>query len=215
MVSPGVEIPPWYGVRWHFLPDGYLSRRSLGLYDALIPTLYNQGMGGRVARAIARVLQEAGARRVLHAGCGTGRILAGLASRVTAAQLTGIDLSPFALERADRRLAGLQHRVILRQADAAALPFAEGAFDAVVLTHLLGHVPADVAADVLTEARRVLAPGGHMVSLDHSWHPRVPMPAGLQPGRARQLLGGLGALTVATGLATWQTGAQDRTRGQA
>jgi SAM-dependent methyltransferase len=46
-------------------------------------------------------------------------------------------------------------------ADVQALPFRDGAFDAVKATELLEHVP-DVAR-ALAECRRVLRPGGHVV----------------------------------------------------
>ena len=46
-------------------------------------------------------------------------------------------------------------------ADVQALPFRDGAFDAVKATELLEHVP-DVAR-ALAECRRVLRPGGHLV----------------------------------------------------
>ena len=46
-------------------------------------------------------------------------------------------------------------------ADVQALPFRDGAFDAIKATELLEHVP-DVAR-ALAECRRVLRPGGHLV----------------------------------------------------
>jgi SAM-dependent methyltransferase len=46
--------------------------------------------------------------------------------------------------------------------EAGALPFREGAFDAVKITEVLEHVPDAVAA--LRECRRVLRPGGRLVA---------------------------------------------------
>ena len=31
-----VDYPEWYLHRWHFLPEGYLSRRSAAAYEHLI-----------------------------------------------------------------------------------------------------------------------------------------------------------------------------------
>jgi len=50
-------------------------------------------------------------------------------------------------------------------ADASALPFADGSFDVVVSTLVLCSVPDQARA--LAEARRVLRPGGRLVFLEH------------------------------------------------
>ena len=52
-------------------------------------------------------------------------------------------------------------------ADVQALPFRDAAFDAIKVTELLEHVPVRAAA--LAECRRVLRPGGHLVSRRRSW----------------------------------------------
>jgi SAM-dependent methyltransferase len=55
------------------------------------------------------------------------------------------------------------------QVDITAMPFEEGAFDAIVCSHVLEHVPAD--ADAMAELHRVVRPGGWvvvMVPLDHT-----------------------------------------------
>ena len=66
-----------------------------------------------------------------------------------------------ALERA-RRL-GLPVQVV--QADAQALPFAEGSFDTVVSTLVFCTVPDPMAG--LREVRRVLRPGGALLFIEH------------------------------------------------
>ena len=54
-------------------------------------------------------------------------------------------------------------------ADATRLPFADGAFDAVIVAEILEHVPNDTAA--LTEIARVLRPGGTVAVTVPAWLP--------------------------------------------
>jgi SAM-dependent methyltransferase len=165
--GPGATFPAWYFERWHFLPEGYLSTRSARLYDGLVRRLYTLGRQGHADRLVAAVLAGRRVRSVLELGCGSGRLLERLATMLPDASLTGIDLSPYLLDLAAQRLRG---RAALHHADAAALPFASGSFDAVVACHVLGHIPGSAARQVLRSARRVVKRGGLLVVVDHSWH---------------------------------------------
>jgi ubiquinone/menaquinone biosynthesis C-methylase UbiE len=89
--------------------------------------------------------------RALDIGCGDGRLTAEL----DAAELTGADLSAVALERARRRLPAAE--LVLVEPDAP-LPFDDNRFELVLCAETLEHV-RDVQL-LLSEARRVLAPGG-------------------------------------------------------
>ncbi|MGX6601460.1 class I SAM-dependent methyltransferase [Micromonosporaceae bacterium Da 78-11] len=98
----------------------------------------------------------------LEVAVGTGANLAHYPREVV---LTAVDWSPAMLEVA-RREAGRLHRpVTLEQADAAALPFPAASFDTVVSTFALCCIPDERAA--LTEALRVLRPGGSLLLADH------------------------------------------------
>lgn len=98
---------------------------------------------------------------LLDVGCGTGVLLRHLANRSRGAQFLGVDLSPEMLARA---LARLENAAGLAVADAAALPFSGGSFDAVVSGNVV-HFWSDPAACLL-EIRRVLRPGGQLVITD-------------------------------------------------
>ena len=87
------------------------------------------------------------------AGCGNGLYLRALAGGPGRA--AGCDLSMGML-----RAAGLPALV---NADVAALPFRDGAFDAVLAVHMLYHVPDRQAT--VRELRRVLAPGGVCIAV--------------------------------------------------
>jgi SAM-dependent methyltransferase len=95
---------------------------------------------------------------VLEIGCGTGvhvRLLAAAGARVAA-----VDLTPTAVELTRRRLelAGLDADV--READAEALPFADGSFDFVWSWGVIHH--SEHTDSVVAEIARVLRPGGRV-----------------------------------------------------
>ena len=165
--EPTVDYPRWYLHRWHLLPEGYLSRRSIYRYERDVRRVYNLGVESRMLRRVSARLQRRGAPRVLEIGCGPGRAVAALARHVPGARTAGVDLSPFMVAAAKARVgAGAD----LRHADATALPWPDRSFDAVVAIHTLGHVPSEVAEAMLGEARRVLRPDGKVLLVDHAWH---------------------------------------------
>ena len=118
--------------------------------------------GGR-EWAAARV-----AGRVLEIGAGTGRNLDHLGADVA---LTGLDASAEMLAQAQARRRRLGRAAGFVVGDAAALPFAEGSFDAVLSTLALCTIP-DLAGAIV-EAHRVLRPGGRLVLLEHVRSPHA------------------------------------------
>jgi SAM-dependent methyltransferase len=101
---------------------------------------------------LARFVRELGeARRVLDLGCGDGRLTA----EIQANEVVAADVSRVALERVARRLPGVP--TVLLEPDAP-LPFDDSEFELVLCAETLEHV-RDVQL-LLSEARRVLAPGG-------------------------------------------------------
>jgi ubiquinone/menaquinone biosynthesis C-methylase UbiE len=108
----------------------------------------------------------------LEVGVGTGLNLPFYPGAV---RLTGIDLSPAMLAIARRQAGHLDPSIELREADAHALPFADGSFDTVVCTFSLCAIPDDRRA--VAEMYRVLRPAGRLLLADHvagsSWPVRA------------------------------------------
>lgn len=96
--------------------------------------------------------------RVLEAGCGDGKSLTAMAGRGW--DIIAIDSSRQAL-RICLKTPGLSRAAYLR-ADATALPFSSGTFDAVFLTHILGHAMSPERSCMATEGSRVLRTGGRL-----------------------------------------------------
>jgi ubiquinone/menaquinone biosynthesis C-methylase UbiE len=78
--------------------------------------------------------------------------------------MTVTDFDAEMVAGANRRLAAFADRTTTRQADATALPFDDGTFDVVVSWIMLHHTIEWEKA--LTEAIRVVRPGGHVVGYD-------------------------------------------------
>lgn len=99
-------------------------------------------------------------RRVLDIGCGGGLLAEGMAHR--GARVTGIDLSPRAIEVARLHALesgiGVEYRELAVEALAAVEP---GGFDLVTCLELLEHVPD--AGAVVAAAARLVRPGGDVV----------------------------------------------------
>lgn len=99
---------------------------------------------------------------VLEVAVGTGRNLGLYRPDVS---VTGIELSPAMLAIARSRATSLGIEASLHEADAEALPFADGTFDTVVCALALCSIPNPEQA--IAEMYRVLAPGGVLLLLDH------------------------------------------------
>jgi len=94
--------------------------------------------------------------RVLEIGVGLGADHEQFAR--AGAKLTGVDLTPRAVEHTRRRLALMGLSSDLQVANAEALPFADASFDHVYSWGVLHHSPD--TAKAFAEALRVLRPGG-------------------------------------------------------
>lgn len=115
----------------------------------------------RIAEStVFRNVDYSGARRLLEVGSGVGAQTEILLRRFPDLHATCVDLSEAQLEAARHNLGAmpwLEGRYALQHADATDLPFDARSFDAAFLCWVLEHVPSP--ARVLSEVRRVLAPG--------------------------------------------------------
>jgi SAM-dependent methyltransferase len=98
-------------------------------------------------------------------GCGTGPLLPLLSSSVR--QVIGVDGSDEMLAAARGRTSHLPN-VDLRRGSLEALPIDDNTLDAAVMMLVLHHLPSPAAA--LSEACRVLKPGGRLLIVDMAPH---------------------------------------------
>jgi ubiquinone/menaquinone biosynthesis C-methylase UbiE len=126
------------------------------IYERLLVPLLFEGYAADLARRTATLKP----RRVLETAAGTGAVTRALATALDpSAQLTATDLNEPMLGIARGRMADA--RVHWQQADALSLPFADASFDAVVCQFGVMFFPDKLRG--FSEARRVLAKGGHFL----------------------------------------------------
>lgn len=103
---------------------------------------------------------------VLEVGCGTGTICRQLAEANPTLQILGIDGDQEILARARRKTARFGERVRFSQGLASELPAADASVDVVIASLLLHHLSPSAKLDALSEAHRVLIPGGRILIAD-------------------------------------------------
>jgi SAM-dependent methyltransferase len=120
-------------------------------FERLAPTWdARRGPDSLISLGAALDRLERTPRRILDVGTGTGSAARVLARRFPEAEVMGVDLAPAMIEEARRRVPDeLVGRLVFETADAAALPFAAGAFDLVVLLNMIPF--ADELARVTSE----------------------------------------------------------------
>jgi ubiquinone/menaquinone biosynthesis C-methylase UbiE len=129
---------------------------------------YEQLMGRWSQKLAPKFIEFAGlssGEKVLDVGCGTGSLTFALAKSPALVEIAAIDFSPVFVEAATRR--NTDPRIKIRQADACALPFENGAFNRALSLLVLHFVPE--AGKAVAEMRRVVKPGGVVAAVvwDH------------------------------------------------
>jgi ubiquinone/menaquinone biosynthesis C-methylase UbiE len=123
--------------------------RTHDVFERLAPT-WDTRLGPHHLGALKLAVDGLSPEHVLDVGTGTGVAALALAGWFPAADVVGVDLSPAMVAEAERKGGRARFQV----ADAAQLPFADGAFDLVVLMN---------AIPFFGEIARVVAPGGAVV----------------------------------------------------
>ncbi len=140
------------------------EKESRSYFDRVAATFGEQELPGRTWEGLARaLLQLAPKARYVDLGIGDGLLtlmLAEIAERITA-----VDISPEMLHhmkvRAGKR--GLDN-IDYVEGEIEDLPLEDNSFEVAVLSQALHHAEDPVKA--LTEARRVLVPGGRLMVID-------------------------------------------------
>jgi ubiquinone/menaquinone biosynthesis C-methylase UbiE len=116
-----------------------------------------------------------GDERILDMGCGRGAVLLMAAQHLTTGRAVGVDLwrsvdqSGNSLETTRRNAAaeGVAERVELHTGDMTNLPFEDNSFDMVVSSLAIHNISgSDGRAKAISEAVRVLRPGGRLMIAD-------------------------------------------------
>ncbi len=102
--------------------------------------------------------------KVLDVATGTGA--QALAFAESGCAVTGVDLSEAMLDVARHKRNAA--KVSFQQADAVALPFADGSFDAACVSFALHEMPSSIRERVVREMARVTRSGGSVIVVDYA-----------------------------------------------
>ncbi len=135
------------------------------LYAEFAP-LYDKIFGKIFYSRLESVIEELDippGAKVLEVGAGTGT---SFPAYPTHCQVTGIDLAPDMLARAQRKIRenGWTHLTVIEM-NALDLDFPDNSFDYVMAFHVVTVVPDPVR--MIAEAKRVCKPGGKIVIVNH------------------------------------------------
>lgn len=174
LIGAGLLAVGWW-VGWVVLACGLFGFASAAIY--LHTTLRGKFT---VWAGELRRLELSGGERALDLGCGRGMVLIQVAALLPDGRATGIDLwrgkdqsgNTGEVTRRNAELEGVSGRVGLVTADMRSLPFEDGSFDLVVSSLAVHNIPdPDGRAQAVTEAYRVLAPGGRLLLADFQHAP--------------------------------------------
>ena len=165
---------------------------SLGIVSSAALYIYATKAGKfEVWNRILDDLKLHGDETVLDMGCGRGAVLLAAAKRLSTGRAIGVDLwqadqtdnSPSAT-LANAKLENVADRIEVHTADMTALPFDDNSVDVIVSSLAIHNIPTHTGRrSALTEAMRVLRPGGRLAIADlwetrrhaahlreHGWH---------------------------------------------
>lgn len=135
-------------------------------YD-LLGTILMLGRGQAMRERTIALAHIVPGESVLEVGCGTGEIA--LRAKVRSGprgSVAGIDPSPEMIGVARQKAARAHLDVDYRVASVEALPFADAAFDVVLSSLMMHHLPEGLKPRALAEIRRVLKSGGRLLVVD-------------------------------------------------
>jgi ubiquinone/menaquinone biosynthesis C-methylase UbiE len=148
LTTDAVVARPWL---WRFF------RRPMRAQFQRLAPVWDRRRGPESLIPLGAALDrlERSPRRILDLGTGTGVAARVLARRFPEAEVIGVDLSQAMVEEARRLVPeDLAGQMAFEAADASALPYADGAFDLVVLLNMI---------PFFEELARVTAPSGVVV----------------------------------------------------
>jgi SAM-dependent methyltransferase len=105
-------------------------------------------------------------RDILDLACSVGLSTFALQQIYPQANLTGVDLSPYFLAVAQYNSRQRNAKINWRHAAAESTGLPDASFDLISVFLLFHELPQDAAKQILSEARRLLRPGGYLTIMD-------------------------------------------------
>lgn len=181
-LNPNMDMPSYAKHEIHLQKGGYVGNPLAGYVNYHYGNmLYEALFGGnvqdeRIAQMAAAIpLPEDGViERALDMGCGTGRLAYGMKNRFPSAKVTGIDIAGPMVRFSHKRAVDLGLECDFAQRNAEATGYPDNHFD-VISSNILHHeVNAEATDNIITEAFRILRPGGVFYPIDHATGEQAP-----------------------------------------
>ncbi|CEJ45684.1 class I SAM-dependent methyltransferase [Umezakia ovalisporum] len=160
-----VITPSYYAEEnFHGVEGGYLNSSAAVSYDPI--TQYVLVPNETLVRQALIDAIKVQPRRILDLGCGTGSTTLMLKQAFPAAEVIGLDLSPYMLVRAADKARNAFLDIQWRHGNAETTDFPDGGFDLVTAALLFHETPSAVCQSILRESFRLLVPGGQVLIVD-------------------------------------------------
>lgn len=189
----GEELPEYYtSVPFHHHPGGtFASPESGFVYEFSSGTttlMVDQAsdMHHRFAREIAALVADVEHPVVVDVGCGFGKSTVALAKAMPNAQVHGLDLSEPLLRLALLRARENGLDIGYRLGFIEKLPYEDDSVDVISASMVVHEVPPETLRAFLSEAGRVLRPGGLLYFLDFYVLPDNDLAEALHRGHSRR-----------------------------
>ncbi len=165
--QPGLTYPQYYqSQNFHGVEGGYLNPGAAVTYDPITQYVLPPNETWIREELVKRIQGQP--RRILDLGCGTGSTTLLLKQAFPEAEVVGLDLSPYMLFMADYKAKQAGIKLKLRHGQAEATNFSPASFDVVTASLLFHETPPHISKAILTEAFRILIPGGQVAIIDGS-----------------------------------------------
>lgn len=174
--NPNLKYPDYYTTSFHAYPEGNLSWKAAWEVESAARSVHAKiwpevGVNGdtMLRQSYHQALQQhltITPNTILDLGCGVGMSSIALQEIYPQAQITGIDLSPYFLSVAQHRAKQQQHSIKWIHAAAESTGLAAQSFDLVSASLMFHELPTAAAQAIITEAHRLLRPGGYLSIMD-------------------------------------------------
>jgi ubiquinone/menaquinone biosynthesis C-methylase UbiE len=171
-----LQYPDYYTTSFHAYEAGNLSWQAAWEVEsaayAVHAQIWSQGdvSGDPMLRdSYHQVIQKQlniTPNTILDLGCGVGMSTLALQAIYPQAQVTGVDLSPYFLSVAQYREQQNPQNITWLHAAAESTGLPDAGFDLVSACLMFHELPTIAAEEIITEARRLLRPGGYLSIMD-------------------------------------------------
>ncbi|MEM9274263.1 MAG: methyltransferase domain-containing protein [Cyanobacteria bacterium P01_F01_bin.143] len=171
-----IQYPDYYVNSFHAYAEGNLSWQAAWEVESAAYAVHAKiwpeaGAKGdaKLRQSYHQILQEqliTSPKNIVDLGCGVGMSTLALQDIYPQAQITGVDLSPYFLAVASYRASKGQNEINWLNVAAENTGLPDNSCDLVSACLMFHELPAIASQKIISEAQRILRPGGHLAIMD-------------------------------------------------